>query len=133
MKEIKKSILLVDDNEYTLDLLEIFLYKQYEILTAQNGFDGYNIAMEKVPACIITDVMMPVMDGIKFISNLKKREKTSLIPVIAVTSFIKKISRRSLLNIGFRDVVLKPLKRNTVVNAVKNVIESDYSNVKKGD
>lgn len=115
-------ILLVDDNHDTLDLLEIYLYKEYEILTALNGFEGLKKAEEELPDLIITDIMMPVMDGIRFFNNLKKQEKTKTIPVIAITSFVKKITKKSLLNIGFNGVVSKPLNRDAVVETVRRII-----------
>ncbi len=120
----KGKILLIDDNDDTLDLLEIFLYNQYEIIFAQNGFDGLEQAEENDPDCIITDIIMPVMDGIKFFNNLKKNEKIANIPVIAVTSFVKKMNIKSLLNIGFCEVLSKPLIFETVQEVVKKVIGS---------
>ena len=125
MNTAKSKLLIIDDNDNTLDLLEIFLYKHYDIITAQNGFDGLNKAQEDAPDCIITDIMMPVMDGIKFFNTLKKNEKIAHIPVIAITSFIKKISTKSLLNIGFSDVILKPLKLQVILKKVKKVMETN--------
>jgi len=121
---VKKSlkVLLIDDNHDTLDLLEMLLYKDFEILTALNGFDGLKRAEEESPDLIITDIMMPVMDGIRFFNSLKKMEKTSKIPVIAITSFVKKITRKSLLNIGFNGVVSKPIDREAVMDTVKKVV-----------
>ena len=120
----KKKILIIDDNDDTLDLMEVFLYKEYEVITAHNGFDGINSAQEESPDCIITDIMMPVMNGIKFFNNLKKNDKIAHIPVIAITSFIKKMNTKSLMNIGFSDVISKPLKLNTVINKVQKVMET---------
>lgn len=123
-KAQKKKILIIDDNDDTLDLLEIFLYKEYDVITAHNGFDGINSAHEETPDCIITDIMMPVMNGIKFFNNLKKNDKLAHIPVIAITSFIKKMNTKSLLNIGFSDIISKPLKLKMVINKVQKVMEA---------
>lgn len=119
----KRKILLIDDNDNTLDLLEIFLYKHYTIIIAQNGFDGLEQAEAHSPDCIITDIIMPVMDGIKFFNNLRKNEKIAQVPVIAVTSFVKKMNIKSLLNIGFSDVLSKPLTSENVLEVVKRVIK----------
>jgi len=125
------KVLLVDDNHDTLDLLEMFLYKDFEVLTAMNGFEGLKKAEEELPDLIITDIMMPVMDGIRFFNNLKKQEKTNQTPVIAITSFAKKITRKSLLNMGFTGVVSKPLVKETVLDTVRKAINlpSDKSPV----
>jgi len=120
----KKKILIIDDNDDTLDLLEIFLYKKYDVITAHNGFDGIKNAHEEAPDCIITDIMMPVMNGIKFFNNLKKNDTLAHIPVIAITSFIKKMNTKSLMNIGFSDVISKPLQLKTVINKVQKVMEA---------
>ncbi len=126
----KKKLLLIDDSNDTLDLLEIFLYKKFDTFTAQNGFDALNIAQQEIPDCILTDIMMPVMDGVKFLNNLKKNEDIAHIPVIAVTSFIKKMSTKSLLNIGFTGVIIKPLARDKVLDTIKKVMESHPNNGK---
>jgi len=117
------KVLLIDDNHDTLDLLEVFLYTKFEITTAMNGFEGLAKAEESIPDVIITDIMMPVMDGIKFFNSLKKEEKTRNIPIIAITSFARKITKRSLLNMGFDGVVSKPLARDTVIEAVEKVMK----------
>lgn len=124
MNKKKNKILIIDDSDDTLDLMEVFLYNYYDVITAHNGFDGLNRAQDEAPDCIITDIMMPVMDGIKFFNNLKKNEKNSRIPVIAMTSFIKKMSTKSLLNIGFSDVISKPLKLDIILKKVQKVMET---------
>lgn len=126
------KILLVDDNHDTLDLMEMYLYKEFEISTAMNGFEGLKRAEEELPDLIITDIMMPVMDGIRFFNNLKKIEKTSNIPVIAITSFVRKITKKSLINMGFNGVVSKPLVRQTVVDTVKKAISISMEKVNSG-
>ncbi|MFP4417156.1 MAG: response regulator [Fibrobacterota bacterium] len=119
-----KKILLVDDNHDTLDLLEVYLYKDFDIYTALNGFEGLNIAREQLPDLIITDIMMPVMDGIQFFNHLRRDERTARIPVIALTSFVKKANTKSLENIGFNDVVTKPLERDPIISSVHKIFES---------
>jgi CheY-like chemotaxis protein len=114
----RKKILLVDDNHDILDLLEIYLYKDYTITAAVNGFEGLVKARHQKPDCVITDIMMPVMDGIKFFNNFRKEDSCTTIPVIGVTSFVRKITIKSLLNMGFSKVLTKPLGREEVVTAV---------------
>ena len=124
MNKKKKKILIVDDSDDTLDLMEALLYKYFDVITAHNGFDGLHRAQEDAPDCIITDIMMPVMDGIKFYNNLKKDDKISHIPVMAITSFIKKMTTKSLLSIGFIDVISKPLKLDIILKKVQKVMET---------
>ena len=122
MKE-KKKILLVDDNHDILDLLEVFLYDDFEITSVLNGFEGLKIAEEILPDLIITDIMMPVMDGIKFLNNLRKKPKVAGVPVIAVTSFAKKLNIKSLLNMGFNGVVSKPFNREEILAVIAGIFD----------
>lgn len=122
----KKKVLLIDDDHGILDLLEVYLYGDYEIVTALNGFEGLKKADELMPDFIITDIMMPVMDGIKFLNTLRKRQETTNIPVIAITSFTKKINEKSLLNMGYNGVIFKPLKREAVLKAIDNVFKKGH-------
>ena len=119
----RRRILIVDDSHDTLDMMEIFLFKEFEIHTAQNGFEGLKQAQALLPACIITDIMMPVMDGIKFFNNLRAREETAQIPVIAVTAFLKPVTTKSLLAMGFSEVITKPFKLAQIQKTVRSVIE----------
>jgi CheY-like chemotaxis protein len=118
MTETKK-VLLVDDNHDILDLLEVFLFGNYECVTAINGFEGLKTAREFAPDIIITDIMMPVMDGIKFLNSLREDTKTAPIPVIAVTSFIKKSNIKSLISMGFSGVVAKPFERDAIIAMIE--------------
>jgi CheY-like chemotaxis protein len=120
MKKHKK-VVLIDDDHGVLDLLEVYLYGEYEIITALNGFEGLKKAVEFLPDFIITDIMMPVMDGIKFLNTLRKRSETATIPVIAITSFNKMMNEKSLLNMGFKGVIFKPLSREAVVEVIEDV------------
>jgi CheY-like chemotaxis protein len=115
----KKKVLLVDDNHDILDLLEVYLFAQYDCVAALNGFEGLKTARDISPDLIITDIMMPVMDGIKFLNSLREDPKTASIPVIAVTSFIKKANVKSLLSMGFVGVVSKPFERETIMSVVE--------------
>ena len=119
---MSKTILLVDDNQDTLDTLEIFLYKDYEIITAVNGFEGLKKAENEAPDLIMTDITMPVMDGINFFNQINKNEQTLHIPIIAVTSFDRDITKNSLLNMGFRAVVSKPFEKQAIIAAVDDAL-----------
>jgi CheY-like chemotaxis protein len=116
------KVLLVDDNQDTLDLLEMFLYRDFEILTAGNGFDGFNVAVRELPDLVITDIMMPVMDGIRLFNDLHRQQKTAGIPVVAMTAFLKRITRKSLLNMGFKGVISKPVNRERLLGMITRML-----------
>lgn len=114
----RAKLLLIDDNDNTLDLLEVFLFGDYDLVTAENGFEGLKVAEREQPDLIVTDIMMPVMDGIAFFNELRRREPTAHIPVVAVTSFAENTTVKSLLNVGFAGVVAKPFHRDEIVNTI---------------
>ena len=129
---MKKTILLVDDNQDILDTLEIFLYNDYEIITALNGFEGLKKAETEAPDLIMTDIMMPVMDGIRFFNQISKNEAAKDIPIIAVTSFGHDITTDSLLNMGFFAVISKPFEKKTITAAVKDALSGHKQQITGG-
>jgi len=112
-----KKILLVDDDQNTLDLLEVFLYRDYEIITALNGFEALTRVEKEQPDLIMTDITMPEMDGIRFFNRVGK-SKTGNVPIIAVTSFGEDSTKNSLLNMGFFGVVCKPFEKKDITEVV---------------
>jgi CheY-like chemotaxis protein len=116
------KILIVDDDHDTLDLLEIILYKKYEVAIAMNGFEAIAKVKEWPPALIMTDIMMPVMDGVRLFNNLRKDEATRKLPVIAVTSFTGEYPEKSLTGMGFSGVIAKPPDATTVLAMVEKLL-----------
>ncbi len=116
---MKPRILAVDDNPNILDLLEIILCKDYDVATAANGFEGLQKLANWPPDLIITDIAMPVMDGIRFVNHLRKQPDWQKIPVLAITSFAAKYPEKSLQALGFHTVVAKPFTKQHVLAAVR--------------
>ena len=84
------KILLIDDNRNNLILLEVLLrrsYPDYEILTAQSGPEGIEIAKKELPDAIILDIRMPDMDGYEVCKHLQSDESTRYIPVLFLTAY----------------------------------------------
>ena len=81
-----KKILIVDDDPDVLLILSTILQDQgYETLTASNGVEGWRIMKEEPPDLVLLDLMMPLKSGISLLSDMKKEEGLSRIPVIMVT------------------------------------------------
>jgi CheY-like chemotaxis protein len=117
------KILIVDDDHDTLDLLEIFLYRDYDLVTAMNGFEALSKVETEKPALIMTDIRMPVMDGIRFLNSLRRHSSAANIPVIAITSFTKEHAAKSLTSIGFKAVIAKPPDGAAVIDTVAKILK----------
>lgn len=80
------TILIVEDNTDLRNYLKNELKQSYKVLTAENGQRGLELALENSPDIIMTDVIMPVMDGLEFCKNIKKDIKTSHIPLLMLSA-----------------------------------------------
>ena len=82
-----KRVLIIDDSPSVLRLLQfVFESEHYDVVTAADGAEGLQRIGEQLPDVVITDSIMPVMDGFAFLQKLKEQEITSRIPVIMLTS-----------------------------------------------
>jgi signal transduction histidine kinase/DNA-binding response OmpR family regulator len=79
-------LLIVDDNAEIRSILKDIFKENYQILEAEDGEQALKIAKKEIPDCIISDVMMPKMDGFEFTKQIKTNELTSFIPVILLTA-----------------------------------------------
>jgi diguanylate cyclase (GGDEF)-like protein len=115
----KLSVLIVDDDSVTIDLISRSLGDRYGIFTANNGAKALKIAYEARPDLILLDVLMPDMDGFKVLNQLKKSELTKDIPVIFITGQNDRDEEVRGLTLGAVDYIAKPV-HSLVVEARVN-------------
>jgi len=123
-KSPPSKVLVVDDSIDIQRLLQSELSDLYKIRTAENGSVGLNIAKEWMPDLIITDVMMPVMDGIELCENLKTDEITSHIPIIMLTARSSQGHELQGLNTGADDYIKKPFSTPLLKARIRSQLES---------
>ncbi|QMW04932.1 ATP-binding protein [Spirosoma foliorum] len=101
-------LLVVEDNEELRSFLAESLSAQYRVYTAGNGRRGLELALAEVPDLIVSDVMMPEMDGYALVEHLKADARTSHIPVVLLTAKSSADSRLTGLSVGADDYLGKP-------------------------
>ena len=116
-------LLIVEDNNDLTEYLYETLATDYQIKIASNGKSGLELAVEIIPDIIISDVMMPVMDGISMLEQLKKDIRTSHIPVIMLTAKADITSKLTGLAKGADEYLPKPFHEKELRIRLKNLIE----------
>lgn len=117
------NILLVEDNDEIRKLIFDSLKSEFKIIEAENGKIGWQIATESIPDLIISDVIMPEMDGLELCERLKTDDRTSHIPVILLTARTSIIHKLSGLKTGADDYLTKPFNIQVLRVRIKNLIE----------
>ncbi len=121
-ESIKSSILLVEDEEDFLFYLKDNLRINYNIIEAKDGKDAWKKTLEKLPDLIISDVMMPLMDGLTLCSLVKKDKRTSHIPVVLLTAKASEENEIEGLNVGADDYLRKPFSFEILESRIRNII-----------
>lgn len=120
----KEKILLVEDDFDLRKYLKNILSKNHLVLEAIDGKEGLETALTELPDLIVSDVMMPVMDGIELCQNLKKNKLTSHIPVLMLTAKTGDEFYTKGLNVGAWDYIAKPFDSAQLMTKINNILET---------
>jgi signal transduction histidine kinase/ligand-binding sensor domain-containing protein/DNA-binding response OmpR family regulator len=127
LEEVKPDlplILLVEDNPDVRAFLKMELDANHHIIEATNGKEGLELALQHIPDLIISDIMMPVMDGIQLCKMIKSDERTNHIPLVLLTAKSGEASQIRGLGIGADDYIPKPFNIRILHARVLNLITS---------
>jgi DNA-binding LytR/AlgR family response regulator len=118
------KILIIEDEEDYIKNIGILLKEEgFNVISATNGFDGIDAAKSENPDLIICDIMLPDIDGYNVLKELRKREKTKLIPFIFLTAKAAMSDLRSGMNMGADDYLTKPFRAEDLLTAIRTRLE----------
>ncbi|NIJ45944.1 signal transduction histidine kinase/ligand-binding sensor domain-containing protein/DNA-binding response OmpR family regulator [Wenyingzhuangia heitensis] len=115
-------VLVVDDNKDIRSFIKQSLKDKYNILEAENGLKGYELAKKQVPNIIISDYVMPEMDGAEFCKKCKETSEISHVPFILLTAKTSQDNQFVGLESGADDYITKPFNLELLQLKIKNII-----------
>lgn len=120
------SVLIVDDNNDIREYLRTILQDKYQVFEAEDGQKGLALAQEQVPDIIVSDVMMPVMNGLEFCQNVKMNEITSHIPVILLTARALNSHQIEGYKSGADAYITKPFQPDLLLARIGNLLRNRH-------
>ncbi len=121
-KNKKPTVLVVEDNIDLQKFMFDILSQKYIVKKGLNGQEGLEKTMKYIPDLIVTDIMMPVVDGFEFCKRLKEIPKFSHIPIIVLTAKDQEESIKTFLDSGVDDYIVKPFHSELFISRIDNLI-----------
>ncbi len=121
---MKGRVLLIDDSKGIQDSFSSLLeFKGYNVVTANDGFEGIKKLAENEIDCIVLDIMMPVAGGFDFLENIKPNAQYSKIPVIVVSGTGEDGAREKALSLGAAEFFHKPVPPKEIIDTIDLYIQ----------
>lgn len=131
---MEKKILVIEDTESILNAVKTILKMEgFNVITAKNGKHGIELAESHLPDLIISDIMMPEVNGYEVLKKLKENHSTSLIPFIFLTAKTSMAELRHGMGLGADDYIPKPFTSEELVHSVKTRLEKYHSFIQKNE
>lgn len=124
----KKHILIVDDDVNMLKLLRMFLSDDYQVAIVDSGKQALEYVVRHAPDLILLDYMMPLFDGPHVLEIIRKREETSNVPVLFLTSVTDKEKVIQGLAHNPQGYLIKPISRDELLQRVDEVFNPPEKN-----
>lgn len=124
MEKERKNVLIVEDSEDMRQYLRNGLKFEFNVMEAENGLVGIKIAEECFPDIIVSDIMMPNMNGLDLCEKLKESEISSHIPIILLTAKVGEQHQIEGYESGADDYLTKPIKINLLIARINNLISA---------
>ena len=118
-----KKVLIVDDEIHIIHVVAIKLRNNgYEVVSADNGAEAFDLALKEKPDIIVTDFQMPVMTGMELVEKLRQNEETKDIPVIVLTARSFAIPQEQQKNLRISGCLSKPFSPKELLGNIEDVL-----------
>ena len=118
------KVLVVEDTlSIREEINDILLMEGYVVFQAENGRTGFEMALKETPDLIVSDILMPVLNGFEMFEKLQEDKKTMNIPLIFLSAKAEKKDIRIGMNLGAEDYLTKPINTIDLVNSIENKIK----------
>ncbi len=127
----KKSILIVDDNELSRQMLAVIVGLEYNVLEAENGQQALHMMLEYAGdiMAVLLDLEMPIMDGYTFMEKVKNYNVIKSVPIMVITASNDPISEEKALSLGATSFITKPFNTAIIQFRLRNVLENNQDNL----
>ena len=123
MTEEQQKVLVVDDEIHIVHVVAIKLRNNgYEVISADNGAEAFELACEEKPDIIVTDYQMPVMSGLELLEKLRQQDDTKDIPVIMLTARSFAISKEQQEELRISSCLSKPFSPKELLGNIEDVL-----------
>ncbi|MFZ3166325.1 MAG: response regulator [Candidatus Methanoperedens sp.] len=119
----KGKVLIVDDEEVNIRIIEAYLNKEYEIITAQNGKEAMDKIEQDKPDIVLLDIMMPKISGYDVCKSIKENDATRFIPVVMITALSGLEAKVKAIENGAEDYLTKPINRIELFTRIKSLLK----------
>ncbi len=121
---MNKVLIIEDETQLRENIVELFESQSYDVISAENGRIGYDLAVRINPDLIVSDVIMPEQDGFTLIQRLKSNPLTELTPVVFLTAKTMLEAKLEGLNLGADDYMMKPFSSEELLVRAANLIKN---------
>lgn len=119
----RPAVLVVEDEKAIRDLIAFHLeHSGYDPITAADGRQAFSLTLDRLPALVVLDLMLPDMDGLEILKTFRSNERTARLPVILLTARAEEADRILGLEIGADDYVIKPFSPRELMLRVERLI-----------
>jgi CheY-like chemotaxis protein len=120
--KVREKILVVDDSADTREMMAKLLeLESFSVVTAEDGRAGLDVAEVELPDLIITDINMPILDGIQMITILRQHAALSKVPILAITAYGSNIANDAI-EAGADKALTKPVEFDSLIDGIKHLL-----------